>query len=418
MSRSFTFIHAADLHLDAPFAGIDARDPRVHATLVEATYVALDRIVETALERAVDFVVIAGDAYNSRDRSLRAQLRFKAACERLDAAGVHVFVAQGNHDPADGWTARLTMPANLHVFAHDAVERVEVPDPTGPGTLCTLLGRSYATAATRANLARGFRRDSGDETVIGVLHANVGGQEGYEPYAPCTLEDLRAAGVDYWALGHIHKHADLLDEPRSRYSGSPQGLNPKEDGPHGCYLVTMERGRVIAEEFVPTAAVVWAREAMPAEELDTLDAVRAAVTDACERARAAASGTPVVLRLDVTGRTPVHADLARGESFAELVSEVREEQLAGSPWVWLDRVRNLTAPALDIGFLRGVEDFTGDLVRIADGLLDDADAGEMFVAEALASVESAFGSRERDVPGLIEQARDLCLGRMLAEEGR
>ncbi|MDP2232384.1 MAG: DNA repair exonuclease, partial [Actinomycetota bacterium] len=223
MARAFTFIHTADLHLDAPFAGIDAADPRVREVLVDSTYAALDRIVSVAVERGVDFVLIAGDAYNSRDKSLRAQLRFKAACERLSSAGVPVFIAQGNHDPADGWTANLTFPQSVRYFATDAVERIEVLDPESGEPLCALYGRGYATGPTKLNLARGFKRESADENAVAVLHANVGGQADYESYAPCTMDDLRAAGMDYWALGHIHKPSELSDSPRVRYAGSPQG---------------------------------------------------------------------------------------------------------------------------------------------------------------------------------------------------
>lgn len=413
MARAFTFIHTADLHLDAPFGGVDAADPRVREALLESTYAAFERVVSLAVERGVDFVVVAGDTYNSRDKSLRAQLRFRSACERLDAAGIPIHLVHGNHDPADGWSAHLALPDNVHYFATDRVERVEVLDRGGAGVLCALLGRSYATAATRANLATGFHRAASDETAIGVLHANVGGQADYEPYAPCTLDDLVAAGLDYWALGHIHKRLDLSATPKIRYSGSPQGLNPKEDGEHGCWLVTMERGQVIAEEFVQTASVRWHRDTIDASALASVDEVRNALRDACERVRAAANGIPAVIRLDLTGRSEAHDALVHGDSFAELVADSREEQLARSPWVWIDRVRDLTGPAIDIEFLRGVEDFTGDLVRIAGELTGDAAACDAFVGSVLADVDASFGARQRDSAALVERARDACLDRLL-----
>ena len=52
------FVHAADLHLDAPFKGIDATDARVGGELVASTYRALDAIVELCLARGVDFLVM------------------------------------------------------------------------------------------------------------------------------------------------------------------------------------------------------------------------------------------------------------------------------------------------------------------------------------------------------------------------
>lgn len=415
MAGAFTFIHTGDLHLDAPFKGIDARDPRVGEALLESTYVALDRIVSLAIAREVDAVLVAGDAYNSRDKSLRAQLRFRAALERLAAQDIPVYLVQGNHDPADGFSARIEWPPNVHVFSTAAVERLEVRD-RGGRAVCALYGRGYATAATKTNLAREYRRGPDDETAIGILHANVGGVEGYEPYAPCTLDDLRASGMDYWALGHIHKPTELLDAPPARYCGSPQGLNPKEDGAHGCWVVTMEAGRVTNQEFVETAPVRWARDRVDVSESVTIDDVRSALGAACEAARAQAGDAPLVMRIDVIGRSEAHAAFARGTDFEDLVQELRDAMMLETPWLWLDRVRNLTRPEIDVEFLLGVEDFTGDLVRIAHDLMADPAQSEEFVGGALSGLDGAFGRRERDARDLIERARDECLDRLLGGE--
>lgn len=415
MAGAFTFIHTADLHLDAPFKGIDAADQRVRETLIESTYTALDRIVALAIARRIDFVLVAGDVYNSRDKSLRAQLRFRTAMERLARENIPVYLVQGNHDPADGFSAGLELPANVRYFSTAKVERLEVLDVCGE-PLCALYGRGYATAVTRTNLARDYHRTAADDTAIGVLHANVGGVEGYEPYAPCTLDDLRASGMDYWALGHIHKPAELLSEPPVRYCGSPQGLNPKEDGAHGCWIVTMESGRIVGQEFVETATVRWAREQVDASALETIDEVRAVLIAACERARGDAGDVPCIVRIDVTGRSEAHGALTRGTDFDDLMQELRDVQMAASPWLWLDRVRNLTRPAIDVEFLLGVEDFTGDLTRIARDLIADPVAGAAFVDEALAGIDGAFGRRDRDATALIERARDECLDRLTGGE--
>ena len=49
---------------------------------------------------------------------------------------------------------------------------------------------------------------------VGMLHTCVDGREGHEPYAPCSLTDLRAREYGYWALGHIHTREVLhQDDP-------------------------------------------------------------------------------------------------------------------------------------------------------------------------------------------------------------
>jgi DNA repair protein SbcD/Mre11 len=416
MAERLVFVHAADLHLDAPFRRVDAADTRVRDACVESTFAAFERIVDVCLERDAAFLVVSGDAFNTAERSFRAQSRFRAAAARLAEAGVRVFLAGGNHDPASGGPVSLEMPANVHYFASGTVERVAFPSEDDPA--CVLYGRSFARARETANLAREFGKRKGDPFAIGVLHANVGGNQQYEPYAPCSLDDLLAAGMDYWALGHIHQHQVLASEPPVVYPGSPQGLDPNEAGEHGCVVVTVGSAGV-STEFVETGRIAWDRQSIDLTEASSLDDVLAAVQATCERARDGADGRPVLLRVDLTGRSAAHALLSRGAAFEELVAEVRAEQVAVSPWVWLDRVRDLTRPALDLDRVREGADFAGDVVRIADEI-DAGEAAEM-LDEVLDPIRSAARDVELDFDGtaLLERARDLCLDRLLAgEEGR
>lgn len=417
MSDRVTFVHTADLHLDAPFKGIEAGDERVRAALADATYLALERIVEICCSGGVDFLVIAGDAYNSADKSYRAQARFRDAMTRVCAAGVPVFVAQGNHDPASGWSARLPLPEQVAYFPADSVGRFEVR--RDGEVVCAVYGRGYRTAAETENLARGFRRRPDDANAVAVLHCNVGGDAEYENYAGCTLTDLAEARMDYWALGHIHKAAVLRDaSPCAVYSGSPQGLNPKETGEHGCRVVTLERGRVVESHAVGTAAVVWDHADIDCAALTDIAAVREAAIEACESVRASAA-RPAVVRIDLTGRSEAHADLARDGVVGQLVRELREAQMDAAPWLWIDRVRDLTRPVIDIDAVRAGATFATDVLRIADAYAADPAAAEALVAEVEGPVAKALGGTlAADPADILERARDLCLDRLLTDGGR
>jgi len=412
--RPVRFIHAADLHLDAPFAGVDASDPRVRSALVASTFEAFERIVSLAIDEAVDFVVIAGDVYDN-SRSMAAQLRFQQQAQRLDAAGIPVFIVQGNHDPADGWTAGLRLPESVRYFSTREVEAV--PFERDGEVLCTLYGRGYEHAAETRNLAKDFRRDADDAVAIGVLHTNVGGREGFEDYAPAAMDDLRAAGMDYWALGHIHKPEVLSESPAIVYAGCPQGRSPKEDGVRGCYLVEASAGHAEVR-FMPTCSIVWERLSLDVSGAESIEDVRDELRRACASALSRSEGRPVIVRLDLTGRTPAHSALVRGTVLDDIVRDLREEQLAGSQWLWVDRVLDRTSAALDITKLREAQDFSGDLVRLADDLLADPALLDRVLSEALGPIESALGvpSEEWLSPmALVERARDVCLDRLEGE---
>lgn len=412
--RSVRFVHAADLHLDSPFRGVDASDARVRSALVASTFEALDRIVALCVNEAVDFLVIAGDVYNSRDKSTAAQFRFQSAMERLADAGIPVYIAQGNHDPADGWSAGLRLPETVHYFSTREVEAL--PFERDGERVCTLYGRGYEHAAEKRDLSAGYRREAGDGIAIGVLHTNVGGRTDFEDYAPASMDALRAAQMDYWALGHIHKREVLSTSPAIVYAGSPQGLSPKEDDLHGCYLVEASSGSA-KPEFHPTSSVVWARESVDVTECAGLDDVRDALRAVCHRVRDAAAGRPSIVRIDLLGRSDAHELLVRGTVMADLLRDLREEQLAGDPWVWVDRVLDKTSASLDIGAYRVSEDFAGDLVRLVDEMEADPSVVAALLAEVLGPIEALVGTQDIEVSGeeLLLRARDLCLDRLEGE---
>ncbi len=417
MRDRVTFIHTADLHLDAPFAGLTAASESIGRALGEATYDAFRRVIDTAIAREVDFVVIAGDAYNARDKSLRAQLRFREQMVRLAEHGIDVFLVHGNHDPASGWSAGLSLPENVHVFPTDRVGRVEV---VRDGQLvAAVYGRSFAKAAETTNFALDYRREASDPVAIGVLHANVGGDADYDPYAPASLDDLRASGMDYWALGHIHKQEVLAQNPWIAYAGSPQGINPKETGAHGCLAVEVSSAGTIAVEPVETSSIAWTRADLDVSHAANVEDVRSRLTEACEEL-AAREGRSVVARFTLAGRTDAHGDLGRPGLLGELLDDLRLQYSTGDPWVWVDRIDDRTAATLDLAAVRDGADFAAEAVRVADELEADPALLDSLLGEIAAPVATTLPGYEPGTAAaeLLARARDIALDELLGGEVR
>ena len=76
MAERLTFIHAADLHIGAPFRGLRALSERWASRLVEAIPEAYERVVSAAIDNRVDFVVIAGDIFDTARPSYADYLTF------------------------------------------------------------------------------------------------------------------------------------------------------------------------------------------------------------------------------------------------------------------------------------------------------------------------------------------------------
>ncbi len=415
--KAIRFVHASDLHLDATFGGVDALDDKVAGALERSTLEALDRVVQLCVDRKADFLVIAGDLYNSADRSLRAELAFQRAMRRLADADIGAFVVHGNHDPVDGWSAGLELPESVVVFPADKVERREVV--RNGETICVVYGRSFPTRRVTENLALGFSREKSDPLAVAVLHANVGQREGWDNYAPCSVEDLRAADMDYWALGHIHVAGRVSDDPPAVYAGSTQGLDPNETGLRGCYVVDLDSNGA-TEEFVETASVRWHVQEIDASGLSSLDELRAALEKTCAAIRESSGDRPTVVKLGLAGRSEIHADLARPGVLRDLTNDLRQEQLEIEPWIWVDRLRDRTRSALDLDEILAEEGLRGNLARYARDLAADPGEVERIIEEILAPVVFPLAVRPAlEIPPeeIVSRALDLCLDRLSGDDG-
>lgn len=314
----FRFIHCADLHLGSPFASWRKVRPEAARELALAPFAAFDRLAELAVESDALFMVLSGDVFDSSTPSLYAETRFRSTLEKLDRAGVRVFWAAGNHD----WGAKIKeLPANTVRFSAEHAECFAVTGKDGR-VVAGVAGVSHSAADVRNDLvpevdaalsgASGFR--------IGVLHANVGGDPGYEPYAPAPLAELVSGHADYWALGHIHGRKVLHERPFAVYAGSPQGRSVHEPGARGAVLVEVDDANRATPE--PVDVQLFRFETLTLAELKNVSDIPA--LEAAFRAALPAIAEPLYLRLVLAGPCPLNARLrASGEEdLAEIFSRL------------------------------------------------------------------------------------------------
>lgn len=370
---SYRFIHAADLHLDTPFSGLSATAPEIVATLRDASLSAFDQLVRLAEAREVDFVLVAGDIYDGAERGVRAQLELLRGLQELSDRGIRTFLAFGNHDPVDeGWSAIREWPELVTAFPAGEVASVIVERDGRP--LATVHGISYGTRAVTEDLSDRIQPDDGPGPHIAVLHANVDDNADHASYSPCSLDALVKAGIDYWALGHVHRREVLHRDPWVVYPGSLQARDPRpfERGPKGAYVVEVDDSGTIQEpEFVALDRVRYDRIEHNIEGVADLVTLRDRLVDLGHRRLAEADGRSVLVSVELVGRGPIHGELYRPGSLAELLDTLRAESLSEPPFLWWDRIEVSTRPVQDLDELIGRNDFVADLVEEASSLLAD-----------------------------------------------
>ena len=364
------FVHAADLHLDSPFVGIRAAAPdNVASALHDATFAAYENIIELCIDERVDALLVAGDVYDSADRSLRAQLKFVEGLKRLDDAGIRSFVCHGNHDPLDGWEARLDYPPSCTRFL---AEFEAVPVFEDDPERAVVHGISYPTRDVYDNLVPRLGAVDPNAFSIGLMHANVGNRPGHDPYAPCSQDDLERSGINYWALGHVHTREVLSKQsPTVVYPGNSQGRHPNEPGARGVYLVDVDDDGTANLDFRAVDTVRWERPVLDISDMETeqdlIDGLHQGMEDALE----SSAGRSVVVRLALSGRGPLHGSLRKPDLAEGLLDSLNGEWAHRSPFAWCERIEDETAPPFNRQERIDGSDFLAEVLKTADRAKED-----------------------------------------------
>jgi DNA repair protein SbcD/Mre11 len=411
-------LHLADVHLDTPFAG---RSPALRARLRQASREAFGRAVEAALAERVHAVLVAGDLFDVSRLSFESEGFLLEQLRRLDEAGVAVIYATGNHDPGreGARTAGLDWPAGLTLAPDATPRRVPVRDAE-ERVLGYVTAVGHAGPSETRDLAAGFPRPAGALPEVALLHAQVVGShraDAHRAYAPTTIETLRRAGYDYWALGHVHTRQEVCDRPVAYYPGNLQGRTHAESGPRGGLLVELGEGppRV---SFRPFAPVRWETlHVSGLEEALTLDAVVGTVRRHWQAARAADPdpGAEWMVRVVFSGGTPLWRELAAEEELQTLGREL--EDALGALDVEL-RAEGLHAP-VDVSEHRAREDALGVALRRLEAMANGEGALPADLEGELAGWDgSGHATLARYVASLLDDADGQVLARWLVPPGR
>jgi DNA repair exonuclease SbcCD nuclease subunit len=362
-------LHLADVHLDTAFAG---RDEDLRRKLRAGVRQAFERAADTALERDVDAVLIAGDLFDSQRLSFATERVLLAALGRLEAASIPVFYATGNHDPGLAATRRLNLawPQNTTVFSEPSPRTVPIHDRQG-SQVAWLTAAGHQGQGEERNLARTFPRAREDLPHVAMLHAQVlssTGGDAHERYAPCSELDLERPGFTYWALGHVHHRQRVSDRVQAWYPGNLQGRHPGEQGEKGCLYVELGPHGLEELEFIPLAPLVWHSLELdcPREGVSLEQLVSSLSADVRSRT-ALDGGRDHLVRLDLSGQSPLAAEISREDSLEDLCEGLKQE--LGALWVDV-RPRGLVQP-VDLEAYQGSATVLGEALDLLKELEQD-----------------------------------------------
>jgi len=275
-------LHFADLHLGVenygrldPATGLSSR--------LNDFLSALDQVIDYARQNRVDLVLFCGDAYKTREPSQTQQREFARRINRLATADIPVFLLIGNHDLPNAIGRATTTEifetlAVKNVYVANRPDLYQIPTASGIVQVVSLpwLRRSALLSkedTKNLNLEQVNQKmqqvltdiiatqTAGlDPTLPAILAAHVwvtGAQVGSESLMTIgrehvlLLSNVARPAFDYVALGHIHKHQVLSDNPPVVYAGSLERVDfGEENDEKGFYIVDISNDPVTGKRRV------------------------------------------------------------------------------------------------------------------------------------------------------------------------
>jgi len=334
-------LHFADLHLGVenygrldPATGLSSR--------LNDFLSALDQVVDYALENKVDLVLFCGDAYKTREPSQTQQREFARRINRLSTGGIPVFLLVGNHDLPNAIGRATTTEIfdtlavkNVYVSNRPDIHKIETASGTVQIVSLPWLRRSVLLskedtknldfeqikqrlqeALTRAITDRIDRLDPAMPAVLAahvwVTGATVGSESlmaiGQEP--ALLLSNVAQPAFDYVALGHIHKHQVLSEEPPVVYAGSLERVDfGEESDEKGFYVIDIESDpatgkRQVNFDFHPVSCrrFLTIDVALEPHDIDPAATVLRAIAGQAEKVREAVVRLNISLPAQIEGQ--------------------------------------------------------------------------------------------------------------------
>lgn len=220
-------LHSADWHLDSPFGGFSEEQRQL---LKEEQRKLPGKIADLCHREDCDLMLLAGDIFDGTPKAETVTILKKALAD----TGVPVLISPGNHDycgTGNIWQEE-SWPENVYVFT-GGLESVTIS-----ALDCRIYGAAFHSMDCES-LLEGFEAQGEERYCVAVLHGDP--VQKNSPYNAVTAAQVRQSGLDYLALGHIHK-ADAFQAGNTlcAWPGCPMGRGWDETGDKGVCIVTLE----------------------------------------------------------------------------------------------------------------------------------------------------------------------------------
>jgi exonuclease SbcD len=237
-------LHTADIHLGAKFSGLGNKGASQREQL-RATF---KNVIATAIDERVNIVLIAGDLFDANQQPQRNIDLVIEQFNLLNQNNIPVCLIPGTHDSLDSSSIYRKVDfegkcSNLKIFADENISYKEYPNLD-----LTVYGKPNLSNRSYTSPLKGLKRLTSSKFHIAIAHGSFYIPEKIaEDDHVFRLEEVKASGMDYLALGHWHRGYSCSDNPKAWYPGPPEWI-PNQTEKGGVLLVSLsDSGEVKVE---------------------------------------------------------------------------------------------------------------------------------------------------------------------------
>lgn len=304
-------LHTADVHIGMTSGLLGERA----ASRRSEVLMTFEKALELAAQSKVDVVAVAGDLFdgNRVEESL-----ISAVFEKISSISpIRVVYAAGNHDPLNSESPFRTkkLPKNLYVMGTDG-KCVTLDD-----IRLHIWGRSFEAPFLKGEEL--FSQPLPDEVYINLMvqHGELKSDISSE-YNAITQQYIKSSGMDYIALGHIHKRTEIgrIGDTFFAYCGCPEGQGFDETDEKGVYMGEIGKG-ICNLEFVPLSRRMHICERIDITDCHTAEKISSLVLSRLSE-KYGESYRENLYKAELTGAFDGNTEAVFSEAAARLSSEL------------------------------------------------------------------------------------------------
>jgi DNA repair exonuclease SbcCD nuclease subunit len=278
-------VHTGDNHVDLPYL----RYPEDAQTRLQSERMeSLRRVVEAANTRKAHVLVVAGDLFDRTEAKVGTIKSVVAILRAFE--GEQVLVLPGNHDHCGGSTDGLWDKFRTHagegrilVLDRPVRHAIEVAGQRVEFFPCPCTSKT--SSANAIGWVAGAEK-SPSAVRVGIAHGNVEGLalDDEDRYFNMSIDELEAAGMHVWLLGHVHRPSPEEGGTGRRAffmagSSTPESVRRSSEGSAWC--IDIDGSGVTRYERVRTGAISFQRLTRDFAHGDGADAIARLEREIC-----------------------------------------------------------------------------------------------------------------------------------------